>query len=104
MAIAQGEIPEWPKGADCKSVGSAFEGSNPSLPIALPIERKGFSFLPRSIEEEEARMEFRFECARCSACCRGEPGFVFLTARDLRELASFFKTSEDDFLAKNCRV
>jgi hypothetical protein len=26
-----GEVPEWPKGADCKSAGSAFEGSNPSL-------------------------------------------------------------------------
>jgi hypothetical protein len=25
-----GWIPEWPKGADCKSVGTAFEGSNPS--------------------------------------------------------------------------
>ena len=25
-----GWIPEWPKGADCKSVGNAFEGSNPS--------------------------------------------------------------------------
>ena len=25
-----GGIPEWPKGADCKSVGTAFEGSNPS--------------------------------------------------------------------------
>ena len=25
-----GWIPEWPKGADCKSVGDAFEGSNPS--------------------------------------------------------------------------
>ena len=28
-----GWIPEWPKGADCKSVGTAFEGSNPSPPI-----------------------------------------------------------------------
>ena len=27
-----GEIPKWPKGTDCKSVGIAFEGSNPSLP------------------------------------------------------------------------
>ncbi len=27
-----GEVPEWSKGADCKSVGYAFEGSNPSLP------------------------------------------------------------------------
>src|SRR4051795_12409774 len=25
-----GGLPEWPKGADCKSVGSAYEGSNPS--------------------------------------------------------------------------
>ena len=28
-----GEVPEWPKGTDCKSVGSAFGGSNPPLPI-----------------------------------------------------------------------
>ena len=28
-----GWIPEWPKGADCKSVSNAFEGSNPSPPI-----------------------------------------------------------------------
>ena len=27
-----GGIPEWPKGADCKSVSNAFEGSNPSSP------------------------------------------------------------------------
>ena len=25
-----GGIPEWPKGTDCKSVSSAFDGSNPS--------------------------------------------------------------------------
>ena len=28
--IEYGWIPEWPKGADCKSVSNAFEGSNPS--------------------------------------------------------------------------
>ena len=28
--INHGWIPEWPKGADCKSVSNAFEGSNPS--------------------------------------------------------------------------
>jgi hypothetical protein len=27
---SRGGIPEWPKGSDCKSDGSAFEGSNPS--------------------------------------------------------------------------
>ena len=26
----RGGVPEWPKGSDCKSDGSAFEGSNPS--------------------------------------------------------------------------
>ncbi|CAH8184500.1 hypothetical protein VAE130_540003 [Vibrio aestuarianus] len=25
-----GGVPEWPKGADCKSAGTAFDGSNPS--------------------------------------------------------------------------
>ena len=29
-----GWIPEWPKGADCKSVSYAFEGSNPSPPTS----------------------------------------------------------------------
>ena len=32
--IQSGWIPEWPKGADCKSVGNAFEGSNPSPSIS----------------------------------------------------------------------
>lgn len=31
MYCTWGEIPERSKGTDCKSVGSAFEGSNPSL-------------------------------------------------------------------------
>ena len=30
-----GQIPEWPKGTDCKSAGTSFEGSNPSLPITF---------------------------------------------------------------------
>ena len=32
---APGGIPEWPKGADCKSVVSDFDGSNPSLPTKI---------------------------------------------------------------------
>ena len=30
-----GWIPEWPKGADCKSVAFRFDGSNPSSPTKL---------------------------------------------------------------------
>ena len=32
-----GQIPEWPKGTDCKSAGTAFEGSNPSPPTLMYI-------------------------------------------------------------------
>ena len=42
--IQYGWIPEWPKGADCKSVGNAFEGSNPSP----SIERKKQVFLAQN--------------------------------------------------------
>lgn len=28
----------------------------------------------------------RFECTRCSGCCRHEPGFVFLSAYDIQRL------------------
>ena len=30
-----GWLPEWPNGADCKSAGYAFGGSNPSPPTSL---------------------------------------------------------------------
>ena len=30
IGLKYGWVPEWPKGADCKSVSDAFEGSNPS--------------------------------------------------------------------------
>ena len=33
-----GGVPERPKGTDCKSVGSAFEGSNPSPSIYIKYE------------------------------------------------------------------
>ena len=31
-----GSVPKWPNGADCKSAGSAFTGSNPVAPIPPP--------------------------------------------------------------------
>ena len=30
-----GQVPKWPKGADCKSVAIGFQGSNPCLPTTL---------------------------------------------------------------------
>ncbi len=29
IILGSGGVPEWPKGSDCKSDGSAFGGSNP---------------------------------------------------------------------------
>ncbi len=49
-------------------------------------------------------IEYRFKCQRCSSCCRGEPGYVFLTAADLSALARFFGKSEPSFIASHCRV
>ncbi len=40
-----GWIPEWPKGADCKSVVDDFEGSNPSPSIARKCPVAGWSSL-----------------------------------------------------------
>ena len=42
-----GSVPEWPKGADCKSAGIAYVGSNPARPttkrpIAIAIGRLCF--------------------------------------------------------------
>jgi hypothetical protein len=35
VGLNYGGVPEWPKGADCKSVVKDFEGSNPSPSILL---------------------------------------------------------------------
>ena len=41
-----GRLPEWPKGADCKSAGSAYVGSNPTpatvrRPVSVETGRRG---------------------------------------------------------------
>ena len=40
--IAYGGVPEWPKGADCKSVVSDFGGSNPPSPTKNPGHPSGW--------------------------------------------------------------
>ena len=43
----RGEVPERSKGTDCKSVGSAFEGSNPSLTTSLRLRGNNIEVLSR---------------------------------------------------------
>ena len=38
--VQLGGIPEWPKGTDCKSAGTAFGGSNPPSPISVNFRMK----------------------------------------------------------------
>ena len=47
--ISYGGIPEWPKGADCKSVVNDFGGSNPPSPTKTMNrpKRVGFLFLQK---------------------------------------------------------
>lgn len=44
-AISYGGIPEWPKGADCKSVVSDFGGSNPPSPTKNELMKVSSFFL-----------------------------------------------------------
>ena len=46
----------------------------------------------------------RFECTRCSNCCRHEPGYVFLSAHDLSQLAQATGVSEEEVVNKFCRA
>jgi uncharacterized protein len=45
----------------------------------------------------------RFECTRCSRCCRHTPGYVFLSATDLDTLLKATKTQRAEFLRAYCR-
>lgn len=46
----------------------------------------------------------RFSCARCSYCCRGEPGFVFLSPADLLRLMRRTKLDFKSFFGKYCTL
>ena len=41
-----------------------------------------------------------FSCQQCGKCCTGEPGYVWVTKEELREIAEFLKISEKQLRAK----
>jgi len=45
----------------------------------------------------------RFSCRRCSACCRHESGFVFLSEKDVSALAAYTRMEYTDFVRAYCR-
>jgi Fe-S-cluster containining protein len=46
----------------------------------------------------------RFECTRCSKCCRHTPGYVFLSPPDLATLAKSMNLEKEEFLRRYCRT
>jgi hypothetical protein len=45
----------------------------------------------------------KFLCKRCSACCRYDAGFVFLSEDDLENLTAELKMDRNAFIATFCR-
>ena len=96
MFFCLGEIPERPKGADCKSVGVAFAGSNPALPNKV--------YIMNSIDENLFFSDgLQFDCTRCQRCCRVDTGYVFLSETDLRNLSKFLNLSVREIISRYCR-
>ncbi len=46
----------------------------------------------------------RFECTRCSQCCRHTPGYVFLSPADLASLSGCLRLTKEEFLCQYCRT
>ena len=44
-----------------------------------------------------------FSCSQCSACCRYEPGFVFLYEKDITPLLTVLNLDFASFVEKYCR-
>ncbi len=46
----------------------------------------------------------QFECTRCSACCRHEPGLVLLSSSDIRRLMRYLGLEFKVFFSDYCRL
>ena len=45
----------------------------------------------------------QFSCTQCSHCCRHEPGYVYLSQKDLTNLCLYFNLEEQQFITQYCR-
>ena len=59
--------------------------------------------LRASMSECFSETGLRFACRQCSHCCRHEPGFVYVSARDLSRLCRYFSLCRADFISTYCR-
>ena len=45
----------------------------------------------------------KFECRRCGACCRGEPGYVWVCNSEVMSISGYLQMSVDAFCSKFVR-
>jgi len=45
----------------------------------------------------------QFECTQCGKCCRGEPGYVWVTFEEITRMAAHLEMSRDAFVTKYVR-
>ena len=56
------------------------------------------------MSEEFYKDGLQFECTRCGYCCGHEPGYVFLSVKDVENLLEYLSVSQDEFIKKYCRI
>lgn len=49
------------------------------------------------------REGLEFGCTRCGDCCRGEPGFVWVTPAEMKRIAEFLRLPVKEFKRRYCR-
>jgi len=59
---------------------------------------------PKVVQKPFYHSGLKFECTRCSRCCRYTPGYVFLSEKDLKDIADHLHRSEEDIRSHYCRV
>ncbi|MDR2617356.1 MAG: YkgJ family cysteine cluster protein [Treponema sp.] len=64
---------------------------------------KGASGLSGSRQKPFYASGLRFSCTRCSACCRYESGYVFLSRKDLGVLVKALNMGYTEFMETYCR-
>ncbi len=48
--------------------------------------------------------KFDFACTRCGNCCRGEPGFVWVSQADVRRMADHLEMDVESYYERYVRV
>lgn len=67
-------------------------GDTPILDLMMRTARKSRCWYEEGL---------RFACVRCGSCCRGEPGYVWVSGEEWERIAEHLGTDEEE-LARRC--